>query len=632
MHFLDGKFLQSATAGLVFLINMMIVQYAIGDELRGDGHSYSNPLEVRVTHIDLDLDVDFNAKVLTGTATLDFMRVDAKAGKLRLDAKNLTIESVVSGHKDRPRLEFALSAPDKIKGSQLSIDLPEGVERVVIRYQTGAHATALQWVNAEGTTGRKKPFLFTQSEAINARTWIPLQDTPGVRTTYSAKIRVPEGFMAVMSAKLGGVRRLEDPQGGKTLEYSFLMPQAIPSYLIALAVGDLTFGELGPRSGVYAEPGVVKRAVAEFQDVEQMIASAEALFGAYRWERYDILVLPPSFPFGGMENPRLTFATPTIIAGDRSLVSLVAHELAHSWSGNLVTNATWRDFWLNEGFTVYFERRIIEKVYGKPRADMEAVLGLQDLKGEIERLPAADQILYIDLEGRDPDDAVTDVAYEKGALFLSTIEHAVGRDAFDRFLSSYFSHFAFQSITTEQFLEYLHKNLFDRYPRETKGLDLDGWVFKPGLPKEHFEPNSELLDTVDQFASRWLGGTAGDGELRVKSANWSTQEWLRFLKDLPKDVSKERMSLLDYACKLSERSNAEIACLWLELSIVSHYEPGLAKLEPFLTSVGRRKFLVPLYRTLVKTDRTRAQAIYAKARQGYHPIAVDTIDQLVGKP
>ncbi|MGH9593638.1 MAG: M1 family aminopeptidase/hydrolase, partial [Bryobacteraceae bacterium] len=360
--------------------------------------SYSRPSQVRARHLDLDLNVDFDRKILEGFVDVHFDTLSA--GDLLLDTRGLTIQSVE--HAD----SFELGPAHPILGAQLRIVTAVDTDWVRVYYSTSPSASGLQWLDAPQTAGRQHPFLYTQSQAIHARSWIPLQDTPGVRVTFTAKIHTPEGLRAVMGAAS------EDGQ--------FRMEQPVPSYLIALAVSDLGFRVLGPRSGVYAEPSLLDAAAHEFADTEAMIAAVEAMYGPYRWGRYDLLVLPPSFPFGGMENPRLTFTTPTVLAGDRSLVSLVAHELAHSWSGNLVTNATWSDFWLNEGFTVYLERRILEKVYGKPRAEMEAVLGRRELDREMAGLSENDRVLHIDLNGRDPDEGCTLVPYEKGALLLRT--------------------------------------------------------------------------------------------------------------------------------------------------------------------------------------------------------------------
>jgi leukotriene-A4 hydrolase len=373
-----------------------------------DVHSYANPHEIRVRHVDLDLEVRFDERVLRGSAMLGVERRRPEASSLRLDTRDLEVESVEASDGERwLAVEFSLGAADAILGSPLTIALPPGADRVRIAYATRPGASGLQWLSPEQTAGRRRPFLFSQSQAIHARSWIPLQDTPAVRITYGARVRTPADLMAVMSAA-------GNSTGERGGAYRFAMPQPIPAYLLAIAVGDLGFARLGPRTGVYAERPVVDAAAAEFDDIERMMDAAERLYGPYRWDRYDILVLPPSFPFGGMENPRLTFATPTVLAGDKSLVSLVAHELAHSWSGNLVTNATWSDFWLNEGFTTYIERRLVEEVYGRERSEMEAVLGRQDLEDEIARLPDRDEILHIDLAGRDPDDGATRLPYEKG--------------------------------------------------------------------------------------------------------------------------------------------------------------------------------------------------------------------------
>jgi leukotriene-A4 hydrolase len=598
-----------------------------------DVHSFANPAAVRVTHIDLDWDVLFDQKILKGTATLPVERT-SQTEPLILDTRDLKIEKVETSGDGATYSAgtFTVGASDKTLGAPLTIPLPANATRVRIHYSTSPGASGLQGLAEAQTAGKKDPFMFTQSQAIHARSWIPLQDTPSVRVTYTARVRTPRNLLAVMSAE-------NDARAPRDGDYSFRMRQPIPSYLIALAVGDLRFQSLGRRTGVYAEPQVIARAARELSDTERMVVATERLYGPYRWERYDILVLPASFPYGGMENPRLTFATPTILAGDKSLVSLIAHELAHSWSGNLVTNATWRDFWLNEGFTVYLERRIQEVVYGRARADMEAALGLRDLTEELATLEDRDEILYVDLKDRDPDEGFTEVPYEKGALFLLHLEETFGRARFDQFLKSYFNHFAFKSITTEQFVAYLKQNLLDKFPALAARVPVDEWINKPGLPANAPRPTSPAFARVEQQAKRWLSREIPAA--RIPAARWTTQEWLHFLKFVSEPpavaggqvnsgstLTAARMEELDRAFNLTRSGNSEIAFQWLMMSIRNQYEPANPRLEEFLLSVGRRKFIRPLYQEMAKTPsgKQRACEIYRRARPTYHPIAVASID------
>ncbi len=589
----------------------------------GDVHTYANMNQFEVKHLALDLDVDFDRQVLSGTAILDFQRVSGSSPMV-LDTRDLEIGKVEvaadgAHFEDTP---FELGPTDPILGAPLTIQIPCPGGAVRIHYSTTRKSTALQWLTPAQTTDKKHPFLFTQSQAIHARSWIPLQDTPSVKLTYSAHIRTPKDLIAVMSA--GNVPN--EPRDG---DYSFQMPQPVPSYLIALAVGDLEFRQLGRRTGVYAERPVVERAAKEFEDTEEMLDTAERLFGPYRWGRYDVLVLPPSFPFGGMENPRLTFATPTVLAGDKSLVSLVAHEMAHSWSGNLVTNATWSDFWLNEGFTVYLERRIVEAIYGRERAAMEAVLGRQVLDEEMARLDARDQILHVDLKGRDPDEGFTEVPYEKGFLFLKTLEAAYGRQRMDAFLRGYFEHFAFQSITTRQFLDYLQFHLLNSGSAAAK-VPVKEWVYESRIPAGAWEPVSDAFNKVEAQARPWLEGKAPVSS--IQASGWATQQWIHFLKFLPEDLGAVRMKQLDDTFHLTQTGNSEILCQWLLMAVRNHYEAAYPRLREFLTSQGRRKFLRPLYSELAKSPEGKKLAldIYKQARPTYHPISVVAVDEILG--
>ena len=579
-----------------------------------DFHSFSNPNEIAVTHIDLDWDVIFEKKMLKGTAVLNIHRKSKGSDSLILDTRDLNIESVETsgdGGRSFSTAKFKLGETDKFLGTPLKIELAAISDRVRIHYSTSPNASGLQWLSPEQTAGKHSPFMFSQAQAIHARSFIPMQDSPQVRVTYSATVRTPKGLLAVMSAD--GNSQDNSKRDG---EYSFEMKHAIPSYLIAIAVGDLKFQSLGSRTGVYSEPSMLEKSAYELADTEKMVEATEKIYGEYRWDRYDILVLPPSFPFGGMENPMLTFATPTILAGDRSLVSLVAHELAHSWSGNLVTNATWRDFWLNEGFTTYLERRIIESVYGIPRREMEATLGKRSLLEELAGFDKRDQIMHVDLKGRDPDDGFTSIPYEKGALFLRHLEESVGREKFDKFVRAYFDSHAFQSITTETFVDYLQKNLIDKNPKKISQKDVDEWINDAGLPKNAPSPKSDAFSKVEIQVRNFLDGKSGADMLMTKG--WTTQEWLHFLKTMPETFGSAKMAQLDNAFNFTKIGNSEIAFQWLMMSIKNDYLPANARLEEFLTTIGRRKFVKPLFDALAKTDegKKRAIEIYKKARAG----------------
>lgn len=581
-------------------------------EVGKDYHSLSNPEQVLVSHISLDLTVDFKQKILDGTAELKFTRQNPKANVLRLDTRDLTIHKVTSEQGEVP---FTLQEADGFLGAALEIMLPTEGNKVMVSYSTSPTASGLQWLTPAQTGGGKQPFLFTQAQAIHARSFIPLQDSPQVRITYDATIRTPKKLLAVMSAE-------NEPNAKRDGVYEFNMPQPVPSYLIALAVGDLEFKAMGERTGVYAEAGILDAAAAEFEDTESMLIATEERYGPYSWDRYDLLILPPSFPFGGMENPRLSFITPTVIAGDKSLVSLIAHELAHSWSGNTVTNATWRDLWLNEGFTTYLTYRIMEIVYGTDRFNMEAVLGYQALQFDIDDLDDNDEILAIDLRGRDPDDVFSDIPYEKGALFLREIETMIGRDNFDAFLTQYFEEFAFQSITTDQFIDYLKETLLLEYPANLNINRIEKWIFEPGIPENVQLPESDAFSFVDEARSLWLAGEIAAEQINTQA--WSVHQWLYFLNNLPDELALEKMTELDATFALTQSTNNEIAHSWLLLSIKRWYEPALPRLHEYLTTIGRNKLVKPLYRELANTEAGKelGKKAFAEARAGYHPLTV----------
>jgi len=582
-----------------------------------DEHSFSEPNKARVNHLNLTLQVDFDQRKLYGTAEYD-ISLAAGTTEIILDTDELNIVKVNSG---KDELSFVIGKKDEIKGRPLTIQLPENTTKISIQYETSPQAKAVQWLSPEQTAQKDSPFLFTQSQAILARSWIPCQDSPGIRFTYNAEITVPQGFMALMSA--------ENPQDiDQDGTYNFKMPQPIPSYLMALTVGNIAFKAIGERTGVYAEPVMLDRCHYEFEEMEEMLLSAEKLYGPYAWGRYDVVVLPPSFPFGGMENPRLTFATPTIIAGDRSLTSLVAHELAHSWSGNLVTNATWDDFWLNEGFTVYFEQRIMEAVYGREYAEMLALLSYKGLEEEIKEIMAKnpnDTKLKLSLKDRDPDDGMSAIAYDKGYLFLRKIEETVGREEFDQFLKDYFKENAFKVMDTETFLLLLNDELSDTEKQEIR---VEEWVYETGLPDNHPKIESEKFNLVESEMKKWLDGRPINS---INSDEWSTHEWLHFINSLPEDLELNTIEELDEEYSFTQSGNCEILAAWFQITIRSEYREADKAVEDFLVNVGRRKFLTPTYKALLARDSTKVMArdIYEKARGNYHSVSTGTMDELL---
>jgi leukotriene-A4 hydrolase len=586
-----------------------------------DQHSYAKPAVSVVTHLKWDAVVDFENKKIDGVATLHLKNSD-DAKEVILDTKALNIEKVVVGEKE---VKFTLGEADKNLGSALTIPIKSSTDSVTIYYSTSEGAEALQWLTPMQTAGKKHPFLFTQSQAILARSWVPIQDSPGIRFTYEADVKVPSELLALMSA--------ENPQEKNDKgEYHFVMDRPIPAYLLALSVGDLEFEPIGDRSGVYAEPSVIDAAAYEFEDLEEMISAAESLYGPYQWGRYDLLVLPPSFPFGGMENPKLTFATPTILAGDKSLTSLVAHELAHSWSGNLVTNATWNDFWLNEGFTVYFENRIMEKMYGRDFSEMEASLAYQGLVAEIDDMKnngsGDDTKLKLDLSNRNPDDGVTSIAYDKGYLFLRSQEEKVGREKFDAFVKDYFTGNAFSVMTTEEFIDLLDKNLYQKNGLIMDTAKINEWIYNPGLPADAPKPTSDKFAKVDEQMSRFLTETEAS-DLDVEG--WSSQEWLHFVRSIPANLTKDQMKALDDAFGFTKSGNSEVLTEWLVQSIRHNYEASFDELIHFLVNTGRRKFLMPLYQEMVNSEccASMATSIYATARPNYHFVSTNSLDELL---
>ncbi len=678
-------------------------------------HSYANDGEFLITHMDMRLAVNFADKTIEGWVEYSlvhaYLRDNRKPGSvapdhfnpitgnhiLLLDHRDMDVLGVYAGgsfDKKSGKLKNGAKgllfevgsgvADTLLFGKPLEIEVPRSQSKIVIHYKTRPSAGALQWLSPAQTYDQTHPFLFSQSQSILARTWIPLQDKPSIRFTYTSEVRVvcgigvedpdinPTDFNVVMSAvKLG------NPEGdivSNNKVHRFEQKKPIPSYLMAIAVGSFGYKSLGKNTGVYAEHKLLQKAAWEFADLQKMVDAAGEMFGEYAWGDYNVLVLPPSFPFGGMENPVVTFATPTIIAGDRSLVSLLAHELAHSWSGNLVTNRTWDDFWLNEGFTVYVESRIMEQLYGKNYADMLRVLG----KGELDKTlgwmlkeAPEDSHLRLHLGDRDPDEGLTDIAYEKGRFFLMMLEQLYGRAAFDEFLNGHFRKYAFGTVTTDLFLADL--KAFHEKQVTGNGVgplptwrDFEprvmAWIDGEGLPVGGFPKlESKEFERVEQQVSKFLvsgeplhaGNSIPCDASVIDTSGFTTHHWLHLLRKLhtradgsPGRLSREEMAGLDARFHFTQTQNAEIACDWFVLSIQSDYRPAYQAMHDFLLKVGRRKFLMPIYEALLAQyvvkdgkyewafaqGKEMATEIFLQAEPGYHSVAARSLRELLGLP
>ncbi|MBS1534113.1 MAG: leukotriene A4 hydrolase C-terminal domain-containing protein [Bacteroidetes bacterium] len=583
-----------------------------------DTHTFSNPESAVVKHLDLDIKVDFETQTISGKAswTIDNL---SKGNEIILDENTLNIQKVTLGD-DEKATAFKLGEEVKYHGKPLIIQIEPTTTKVNIYYTTTKDAVALQWLTPAQTADQKHPFLFSQGESIWSRTWIPCQDSPAVRYTYNAKVTVPKDLMAVMSA-------VNPQQKNDTGVYTFKQDKAIPSYLMAIAVGDMGFKSIDQRTGVYAEKSVLDKAAWEFGELGKMVTAAEKLFGPYRWGRYDVLVLPPSFPYGGMENPNLTFLTPGVIAGDRSLTSLLAHELGHSWSGNLVTNATWNDVWLNEGFTTYVEHRIGEAIFGVQEAKMQDVLSRKTLADNMQDYgpnnPATQ--LKVNVDGQNADESLSDIPYEKGYAFLQTVENVVGRKAFDQFITEYFNAHAFQSITTEDFLKYFNDHLIKGNKELANKIKAETWIYKPGIPSNIITPVSEDFNAIDQIQKTWRQTGVKGLSAKIKSTN----EKQHFIDYLPSDITQKEMTAIDQEFNFTQGGNFVIKRQWFVQAIKHQYKPAYLAIEKFMISTSRTGSLQTLYKEMVKTPdgKTWAKQIFEKAKSGYHLTTVQDLQK-----
>jgi aminopeptidase N len=587
-----------------------------------DPTSYSDLTQGKIKHIDFYIQVDFDSRTLDIEATY---QMDAPVhGFLYLDTFKIEIKEA---HVNGRSLEWEFDAHDETKGERLHLKGFEGDASFTLKVKTSPEARALQWMKASQTAGGKHPFLFSQCQANNARSIFPCQDTPSVRFTYSAEVEVPKELTAVMAAeqaKVPALSRSKDRE--ESGMFIFNMPQPIPSYLFAIAVANLTSREFGPLTGIYAEPEVIDAAAWEFAETEKTLIEAEKLLGPYLWGRYDLLVLPPSFPFGGMENPRLTFLTPTAITGTRGQASLVTHELAHAWTGNLVTNATWQDFWLNEGWTTYAETRITEILEGRDVTDLNAVYDERRIMEAINLVGADSPFtrLKVPSDAGEGDTFTAGIPYVKGSFFLKECEYAVGRERFDEFIQKYMKRFQFQSLTTEEFLEFLNAELPDVFEK----VDVQTWVYKPGMPEAWHKPQSHLYDEVERVLADFRNGKL---PTKQQAQGWHRYQILSFLQGLPNTISVEECKQLEDILELEKRNDDLFLSYFYALATASGYNEVMPRVEQFVEKIGRLLYLMPVARALTEADWTRdqARALFERVREKQHPVTVAAIERLL---
>ena len=585
-----------------------------------DLSSLSNPSDVAVTNLEWEATVDFEDTRLIGSVTYTLQR-NGEAKRLCLDTSHLVIRGVTDD-KDTA-LSYTLHPVSKPHlGQLLEISLESGTGTVKIDYSTTPQSSASQWLPPSQTAGKKYPYLFTQCQAIHARSLFPCQDRPGVKMTYTARITCPQWSTCVMSALLQKQEDVDDKR-----VFYFHQPVPISSYLVALAVGDLAKVDVSDRIAIYSEPSVVQSAAHEFAQTNDFLKIATDLAGTdYVWKRYDLLCLPPSFPYGGMENPCLTFVTPTLLAGDRSLADVVAHEIAHSWTGNLVTNATWQHFWLNEGWTTWFQRKIMAKIHNNEKfVDFDAIGGYKDLKKAVALMPAKFTKLIPILGDADPDEYFSTVPYEKGFNLLYALEQKVGTPDFERFFQAYLKEFAFKTLTSEDFKEFFLKFFEDR--DEIQHIDWGAWFHQPGMPPEEPNFDESLAQASQELAERWLTfDTNGRMLPDIDTSSWTTSQVLCFLDALQGHTFKHStLDAMNAKYSYVKSHNAEILFRYCQLALAAKDSSILPIVVRFVTTQGRMKFTRPLYRSLYQFQKNLAIETFLQHQDFYHPICAKMV-------
>ncbi|XP_030383492.1 leukotriene A-4 hydrolase isoform X2 [Scaptodrosophila lebanonensis] len=604
-----------------------------------DPSSYSEPDLITTEHSALNWTVDFAATKLRGSVLHRFNVLSTNLDKILLDVRdiNVTNATLLADGSELP-INYFISDPVSDIGQKLTLELPAGTAKgnlnVRIDYETANNASGLQWLTPEQTLGKQHPYMFSQCQAIHARSVVPCQDTPSVKFTYDAVIQHPKELTALMSAII------DKKQEGQT---SFKQEVPIPAYLLAIAIGKLVSRPLGPNSNVWAEEAIVDACAEEFSETTTMLKTASDLCGPYVWKQYDLLVMPPSFPFGGMENPCLTFVTPTLLAGDKSLADVVAHEIAHSWTGNLVTNKNFEHFWLNEGFTVFVEAKVVGRMQGQKELDFKMLSNLTDLqeclRTQLAGTPELSK-LVVDLSNCGPDDAFSSVPYMKGSTFLRYLEDLFGGPSvFEPFLRDYLKKFAYKSIVTDDFKGALYDYFKDTDKKDKLGeVDWELWLKSEGMPPIIPKFDETLSNVTKELARIWSKSTVAElidnNNIKQKI---SIHQLIDFLGKLIEhqdivDLNERKIELLEDTYNLKQSKNAEVRFRLNRLIIRARLIKRLDEIIEFANSNFRMKFCRPIYRDLAAWPEAKPIAVrnFVSVRDQMMAVCSHTIEKDLG--
>ena len=613
-----------------FLILIILISKTNQKEL----NTFSNYDIIFQTNINVHFIVDFDNKKVDGEVTISFKALE-DGEVIILDTKSLIIKSIKDNTGNE--LDFKLDNYYRLESHGVPLKIYKEYSKddtfdITIEYSTTKDCMAIDWLEPEQTSGGKYPFMYSQCQSILCREMLPIQDTPAVKMPVQISITVPEELIGLAAGLF-----VEEINNGNNKTFIYALDIPIPSYLIAIAAGDIGSQNVSERCTIYAEKTVVEKAAWEFSDTEKFLKIAENYIGEYVWEQYNILVLPPSFPFGGMENPTLTFLTPSLIAGDKSLVSVVAHEISHSWTGNLVTNENWPDFWLNEGFTMFIERKILSSHKDKDMAKLDAMVGLSNLKADIIAFGESKSFSSLEpnLLGRNPDDAFNKVPYEKGFNLLYYLENKVNNDdIFQKFMRSYIDKFkkgVVKYMDFRTFFETFIKNNVKDWEKILNDIDWDTWVFAPGFPPVENDFSNKYADEVDQAVKDFYENKLGDDFVK-KFKDWFTllkQNFLNKIKESDIELSETQLEFLNEKLELIQgKYNVEVSCSYY-LTVLYHgtlstkFEESLVD---FLGKHGRINYIRPLFSALARRNKELAIKTLDKYRNFYHSIIIKYIE------